>query len=325
VLKTLLQRRGSWTSGEEIAADLNISRTAIWKHIRSLRLEGCHIEASTKRGYRISDLPDLLLPEIIKNGLDTKFVGQTIHHFAEVSSTNALAKDMAPSAKEGTVILTEVQTEGKGRMDRFWNSPPGGVWMSVIFKPDLHPTMAFKINIAFSVAIARTLSCLYGLDVGIKWPNDLTIMERKICGILIEMNAEIDRLNYVVAGAGINANVCQDKFPIEWRATSLREELGRKVSRVELVQNLLREIEIVHQEMISSFEEVHAEWLRCSVTLGRRVRIISRRREFEGVAFGLDEDGALWVRENDGTETKVLAGDCIHLRSTELGDGFKNF
>lgn len=264
--------------------------------------------------------PDILAKELIECKLETEFVGRPILFCKEVVSTNAVAKEMAFSASNGTVILAEVQTSGRGRMNRFWNSPPGGIWMSIILKPKIMPSEAFKINLAISVALTRALFHLYGLDVGIKWPNDLIVGENKICGVLTEIGAEMDGLNYAVVGIGINANIDPDSFPEEWKAASLSRELGRAVSRAELVQKVLLEVERAYEEMLESFELISKEWSTRSVTLKRRVKIITKTSEFEGVAVGLEEDGALKVRRDDGTETKVMAGDCVHLRpSCQLG------
>ena len=314
VLRSLLQKRGSWVSGEEIGSSLGVSRAAVWKGVNSLRSEGYEIESSSGRGYRLVGDSDILAEELIVCDLKTEFVGRPTHFYKEVVSTNAVAKEVASSASNGTAILAEVQTGGRGRMDRPWHSPSGGVWISVILKPKFMPAEAFKVNLTVSVALARALFHLYGLDVGIKWPNDLIVGNKKICGVLTEIGAEMDGLDYAVVGMGINANVDPDSFPEEWKATSLSCELGRDVSRVELIQRILFEVERAYKEMLESFELISNEWAARSVTLKRRVKIITRTSEFEGVATTLEEDGALRVRRDDGTETKVMAGDCVHLR-----------
>lgn len=311
--RELTQRLGSWTSGQEMAESLGISRAAVWKQIQSLRAEGYEIEAS-KKGYRLSSLPDILSDDLIKSGLKTKFVGRTVISRPSLVSTNAEAKKIAPSADNGTVVLAEVQTIGRGRMKRSWHSPRGGVWMSVILKPRIPPAFAFRVNIAAAVAVARALEGLYGLEVGIKWPNDLVVREKKVCGILTEIGAEMDSLNYAVVGIGINANLDPDSFPEDWKATSISRELGRDVLRVELVQRVLGEVERACGEMAASFDQVIGEWSARSATLGRRVRIITRSGEFEGLAESLEADGALLVRRDDGPGERVLAGDCVHLR-----------
>jgi BirA family biotin operon repressor/biotin-[acetyl-CoA-carboxylase] ligase len=301
---------GSWVSGEEIAARLGITRAAVWKQVQSLRALGYEIEASTNRGYRLACSPDILDKGRIRP--KTKILGKDLRCYLEVPSTNEAAKEIARGCQDGTVILAEVQTEGRGRLNRSWLSPPGGVWMSLILKPELPVAHAYRINMAVGVAIARTISCLYGLRAGIKWPNDILVNERKLSGILTEISAEMDRIEYAVVGVGVNANVDVDDFPEEWRATSLSRELGFPVSRVELVQRLLEEVEEAYTRIGSP--EIYREWRDLSATLGRRVRVASHEGEFEGQAVSLSEDGALSLSTSSGIR-RVLAGDCIHLRA----------
>jgi BirA family biotin operon repressor/biotin-[acetyl-CoA-carboxylase] ligase len=309
----LVRRLGSWTSGQELARSLKISRAAVWKQVQSLRVEGYEIEASRK-GYRLASMPDLISEDLVKAGLETKFVGRTILSRSSVTSTNAEAKRIAPSSENGTVVVAEVQTVGRGRMERSWHSPKGGIWMSVILKPHIPPALASRVNMAAAVALARALEGLYGLDVRIKWPNDLLVGEMKVSGILTEIGAEMDSLDYAVVGIGINANLDPDLFPEEWKATSISRLLGRDVLRARLVQRVLEELEGACEEVEASFDQVYEEWKDRSATLGRRVRIITRSGEFEGRAEALEADGALVVRRDDGPFERVIAGDCVHLR-----------
>ena len=313
IKRSLIQSLGSWISGQELAGSLKISRAAVWKQVGSLRAEGYEIEAS-RRGYRLVSLPDLICEDLVKAGLETKFVGGTVLSRQTVLSTNAEAKRIASSAENGTVVVAEVQTAGRGRMERSWHSPKGGVWMSVILKPRIPPSFAPRVNMAAAVAVARALEGLYGLEVRIKWPNDLLVGERKVSGILTEIGAEMDLLDYAVVGIGINANFNSDLFPEEWKATSISQLLGRDVLRVGLVQRVLKELEGACEEVEASFDRVYEEWMGRSATLGQRVRIITRSGEFEGCAQALEADGALVVRRDDGLLERVLAGDCVHLR-----------
>lgn len=328
-----------------MAARLGISRAAVWKQIRSLRKRGYEIESSTKKGYRLAGNHDILDADLIRSGLKTQWLGKDLRCFSIVTSTNEVARTIAlecrndginravngtarivkgtanngpadAPANNGTVILAEVQTRGRGRLSRSWASPPGGVWMSLILRPQISLDRAYRINMAISVAICKALADLYGLAAGIKWPNDLLIEEKKICGILMEVSAEVDRLEYVVVGIGINANVDVSGYPAEWRSTSLRQELGREVSRVGLIQKILLEIENSYQHMDS--KEIWEEWRNRSVTLGRQVRISSVSGDIIGEAVDLAEDGGLIIqsRDQDGLH-RVLAGDCIHLRALE--------
>jgi len=296
-----------------MAARLGVSRAAVWKQIEALRATGYEIEASTRKGYRMLAKPDLLDSDLILSGLETKWLGKNLLCFYEVDSTNVVAASMAQKADNGTVILAERQTQGRGRLARSWASPQGGVWMSIILKPDMPMAHVYRLNMIASIALARAFFGLYGLSAGIKWPNDLLIGDRKICGILMEINAEVDRLNYVIMGLGINANIDVSGFPEEWRSTSLSQEMKRKIMRVELIQRILQEMEEAYEKMGS--KEIYEEWRGRSITLGRQVRINSTYGDLYGKAMDLEEDGALIIKtEND--LKRVLAGDCIHLRAT---------
>jgi BirA family transcriptional regulator, biotin operon repressor / biotin---[acetyl-CoA-carboxylase] ligase len=303
---------GVWVSGEEIASYLGVSRAAIWKQIQILRTKGYKIESSTNKGYLLAEGQDLLDPKLIQRGLNTKFVGTDLRYFRDVKSTNETARMIASNCKDGTVVLAEVQTEGKGRLSRSWHSPPGGIWMSIVQKPMIPLASAYWINMAASVAVARSLFRLYGLKAGIKWPNDLLIGEQKICGILMEVSAETDRLEHAVVGIGLNANLDVDDFPKDWNATSLCEILGYMVSRNDLIRTLLQEIDLTYAQIGSS--KILSEWRNRSTTLGRQVRITSAEENIEGEAVFLSDDGALFVKLPSEIR-RIVAGDCIHLRA----------
>lgn len=297
-----------------MAAKLGISRAAVWKQIRNLRKRGYEIEAATKKGYHLAYKPDHVDADMILSGLKTRWLGRDMRSFPEVTSTNEVARSLAPNCQNGTVILAETQTEGRGRLSRHWASPPGGVWMSLILKPEIPLDRIYQINMAVSVAISRAIFSLLGLEAGIKWPNDLLIRGRKICGILMEVSAEVGRLDYAVVGLGINANVRLSNFPAEWMSTSLARESGHEVNRRDLIQRILMDIEEAYDVMGSN--EIYKEWRHKSITLGRRVRITSSSGALLGVVEDLNEDGTLLLRTDSGLQ-RVLAGDCIHLRPLE--------
>jgi len=305
---------GEWVSGEEMAKRLAISRAAVWKQIQVLRRRGYEISATTGKGYRLAKKSDLLDADRISRCLKTKWLGRDMRIFAKVGSTNASALSMALSCQNGTVILAEVQTEGRGRLSRPWASPPGGIWMSLILKPKMPLDHIYQINMAASVALCRALSSMLGLQAGIKWPNDLLIRELKICGMLMEVSAQLDRLDYVVLGLGLNANNDPSGFPTEWRSTSLAAELCHDLDRCDLICRLLEEIEVAYENMGS--KEIYEEWRSRSLTLGRQVRITSAAGNQVGLAVDLAEDGALLLRTGDELK-RILAGDCIHLRAIE--------
>lgn len=303
-------------SGEQLAKELCVSRSAIWKHIQALRAEGYMIKSSTKLGYALADMPDVLTPAMIKAGLKTSIMGRDIHYFKETESTNTIAMEIANMVEEGTVVIAESQTRGRGRMGRKWLSPEGGIWLSIILKPRIKPWHVSRITILTGVSVAKTIRS-YALDARIKWPNDILINEKKVCGILTELEAEIDQVEYCVVGIGIDANVDIEVFPEETRenSTSLRKELGKHINRGEFVQRLLEEIEKEYMKLQrSEFPSILDEWRAMSATIGEWVKITTSSRTIYGEAIGVDNDGALILETGEGKLEKIVAGTCEHLR-----------
>lgn len=301
---------GEWVSGEYIARRQGLSRAAVWKQIQALRKRGYRIASSTRRGYLLMDQPDLLDAGRIKKDLATRWLGRDLLILSEASSTNAVALSSVGQRQSGSVILAEIQKEGRGRLSRSWASPQGGIWMSLVLKPDIPLSRVYRINMAASVSICRAISRL-GLEAGIKWPNDILIQEKKVCGILTELGAQMDRLDYVVVGVGLNANNDTAAFPSQWRSTSLAAELGRSIDRCALVAAILNEMEKAIDNMESL--EVYEEWRSLSLSLGERVRISSAEGDLTGQVVDLDGDGAL-ILQQGREKRRILAGDCIHLR-----------
>jgi BirA family biotin operon repressor/biotin-[acetyl-CoA-carboxylase] ligase len=299
-----LRQSTDYVSGDTLSLQLAISRVSVWKHIRSLKKEGYVIEASP-RGYRLVSSPDLLLPY--------EFPGlqQKIHHFREIGSTMDAARELAKKgAKEGTIVIAEAQTHGRGRLSREWLSPEGGIYFTIVLRPRISPADAPRINLMASVAVAATLRKFFGLKAELKWPNDVLIGGRKVCGILAEMDAEIDAVNFVNVGIGINANSSVAGF--EKTATSLKDTLGKQISRKELLRALIMEIE--QRQPLLMKPDLLEEWKKLSVTLNKDVRIIAPGEAIVGRAIDIDTTGALIITEKDGSLKKAMAGDCIHLR-----------
>ena len=317
ILKLLRQQSQDYLSGEEISRQLAVSRTAVWKHIRELKNHGYEIEAHPRKGYRLKSRPDLLLPEEIRAGLSTQLLGSQIVHFYDTSSTNNEAKRLAADdAVEGTIVVSEAQTLGRGRLNRGWFSPPGGgVWVSVILRPPFPPQEAPKCTLMAAVATVEAIREASGLNCGIKWPNDILWQGRKLVGILTEMSAEMDAINFVVLGIGINVSLQENDFPEELRniGASISMGAGREVSRVEVLQKLLERLEHWYQVVKKEgFEPVLEAWRRESITLGQPVRVLAGEETYDGVAEELAEDGSLLVRTENGLR-RVLAGD-VSLR-----------
>ncbi|MDD5617394.1 MAG: biotin--[acetyl-CoA-carboxylase] ligase [Candidatus Methanoperedens sp.] len=316
ILENLILNRGKYVSGEMLASEHSVSRAAIWKHVQALRDEGYMIKSSTKEGYTIVGSPDVLAPAEIKAGLKTRMMGKNIHYFKETESTNILARDMAGSVEEGTVVIAESQTGGRGRMGRKWISPEGGIWLSVVLKPRMQPLHAPRITLLAGVAVAKTIR-EFGLPAKIKWPNDVLINGKKVCGILTEIGAEMDSIQYVVVGVGIDANVDTETFPEEFRdtSTSLKNELGCDINRVEFVQKLLVELEALYLKFQNEgFTSIIEEWRMMSATIGEWVKITTQSRIMYGEAVGVDSDGALILETGEGRLEKIVAGNCEHLR-----------
>lgn len=257
---------------------------------------------------------DPLNRDLILSDLETRWLGRDLRLYAQVGSTNDIARSLAQSGVRNTVVLAEAQSEGRGRLSRSWESPRGGIWMSLILQPDIPLALAYRINMAVCVAACRAISRLLDIDVGIKWPNDLMIKERKVGGILMEISSDGLHLDYAIVGLGINANIDPSAFAEDWVATSLSHELGSEISRSALIQRTLLEIEWAYEVMGS--EEIYDEWRRRSATIGRMVRIVLNRGELVGEVVDLADDGAILLRTS-GKLVRVLAGDCIHLRGVK--------
>jgi BirA family biotin operon repressor/biotin-[acetyl-CoA-carboxylase] ligase len=320
ILERLRTEPGKYVSGEEISHDLGVSRTAIWKHVQSLRDDGYEIESSRRLGYRLAAVSDRMLPTEIQRVLHSRVFGQKIHHFRRVSSTNLVAREMArEGTAEGTLVVAEEQTHGRGRLGREWVSPAGtGIWMSLILRPSIPPTDAPRLTLAAAVAVADAVGEIVGISPEIKWPNDLLFGGKKFCGILTEMDAEMERVNFVILGIGINVNQLASDFPEPLRslATSLRETCGRRVSRPDLVCRILERLEDRCRQTVSTdFEQILTAWRANSTTLGRPVTVTSVAGTIEGLAEDVDADGSLLVRLDNGVLQRVMAGEVTLRRA----------
>lgn len=318
VLTTLRENEGRLVSGAELAQKLGVSRAAVWKHVKRLRDEGYGIETVPFEGYKLLSRPDLMLSAEIKATLTTERLGNEIYSFQETSSTSDVASALARGgAEEGTVVVADKQTAGRGRIGRSWESPPSvGIWMSVILRPRVPPMNAPQLTIASAVAVADLLHEETGLEASIDWPNDIVVRGKKVCGILTEMVAEQDRVEFVILGIGLNVNHTEQDLSPELTdiATSLYLEDGVKRDRTALLCKLLERFE-TYYEMLQAgrFSEIAARWSANSYTLGRRVRCTSDGQPVEGISESLGLDGALLVRTDDGELRRVTSGDVLYM------------
>jgi len=299
----ILREHNDYISGAELSIRLGISREAIWKSINRLKRYGYKIESKKGIGYRLVANSKLLLPWEIKNGLNTKFIGKEIIHKITLDSTQDLALKIAERKPEGTVIIAEEQAKGKGRFGKEWYSPQGGIWFSLILKPKTELWNITLLPLAIGVAIADSLTKL-NLDVRLKWPNDLVINNKKVAGILLDVSAEEAKVNYIVIGVGINANIDDDRL-LGLNATSIKMELGYEIDRVKLTQDILRSIEYRYEH----FDECLNDYKARCITLNRRVNVKTLSEEFVGDAVNIDTDGSLIIVLDDNSIRRVFSSE----------------
>lgn len=317
ILRFLRSSHTGFVSGEELARKCGISRTMVWKHIKSLEHEGFGIEAVPSQGYRITSEPDLLRKSDLSQGLKTRIIGRQIHLLPEVASTNTLAMEMASQAlPEGTVVIAETQTGGKGRLGRKWVSPKGNLYLSVILRPNIPIYKAPLITLMGAVAVASAIRTTCGVQAAIKWPNDIYVAGKKVGGLLTEMSAEQDRIKHVVLGIGVDVNMGLDALPAEIRAitTTLAAETGKRVDRTPLLRQLLIDLERWYQVFLRNDAVVLKEWETLNMTIGNRVAVSGLVEMLEGRAERIDSDGRLIIKLDDGSLRQVAAGDVTILK-----------
>jgi BirA family biotin operon repressor/biotin-[acetyl-CoA-carboxylase] ligase len=303
-----------YLSGEAVSRELQVSRTAVWKQIRKLEESGYSFEASRKLGYRLLSRPDLLTEERIVANLRTSVFGRRLLLLDKVDSTQNIAAQLAEQgAEEGTLVLAEQQLSGRGRMGRGWISPYAkGLWMSMVLRPPLLVSSAPQLTLLTAVALCRALRSSTGLDIGIKWPNDLLVGGKKLSGILLESAAEDERIRHIVAGVGISVNLEASDYPEELleRAESLRIAAGRLFDRAEIAAGFLNEWESLYRLYLSEgFAPVKLLWEALSVSLHRKTVLMTPQGEVTGTPVGLHESGALQVKLEDGTVKTLFSAE----------------
>ena len=315
----ILERADAPISGETISNELGITRSAVWKQIKELRQMGYSISSSQKEGYRLTLSSSRLLPYEVHKKLHTQFIGKNVRYLETTPSTNVIGKqicqDEGIEKLDGTVIIAEEQSGAVGRMGRAWISPGGGIWITIVLKPCVPVDHIFMITMAGSIAVARAMRREFELGALIKWPNDILIGNKKVAGLLLELEAEADTVHYCLLGIGVNVNVPISHFTPELRKeiTSVSAELGHDVDRAAFLARILKEFES-HYLLIESgeYDTILREWKSLSCTLEKRVQIRTLRNSFEGEAVDIDEFGALIIRKDNGKLERVIAGDCHH-------------
>lgn len=309
----LLHDADDYISGEDMSNLLGVSRTAVWKVMKQLKEQGYEIESVTRRGYKLITSPDLLNREELSYDLQTTFMGKEMCTYKSLGSTNQEAKKLALEGLDnGAVIIADEQTAGKGRRGRTWVSPAGtGIWMSILLRPDIQPQNASMLTIVAGLAVCEVIREFTGLKAEIKWPNDIVLGGKKICGLLTEMNSEIDYINFIVVGIGINVNV--ESFPEELGhiATSLLLEGGQSYSRKMLVKRILERFERYYLEFLKTedLRSIIESYNSHCVNIDRQVRVISKHKELQGIVKEVTPKGELIVVDDEGTEHVIMSGE----------------
>lgn len=313
----LLKGGAEYVSGQRLSEALGFSRAAVWKHIRALRKMGYSIEASPSKGYRLKGQAPFNGVEIASM-LTTEFIGKAVHFFDELDSTNIKAFEHGRGgAPEGTVVVADGQTKGKGRIGRRWESPHGlNLYASIILRPQVVPQGAQGLTFVAAVAAAEAVSS-FGLKPAVKWPNDILLNNRKTAGILLEMDSEPDRVHFVVVGIGVNLNISKDMMPdyIKNTATSMMAEKGAPIDRAAFTAGLLSSMERWYKVYLTQgFTPVLDEWKKYFDAQGKAVKVTFFDSQITGTCVGVDDTGALLVRKDSGEVEKVVSGDVEAVR-----------
>ena len=308
-----LSESGDYVSGQDLCDEFNVSRTAVWKAVEGLKKQGYEIEGITGKGYRLLNAPDLINETAVAGKLTTKKWGRNYLFFEETDSTNEVIKrEAALGAPEGTLAVAELQTHGKGRRGRNWVSPKGsGVWMSFLLKPEINPAKASMLTLVSALAAKKACDEVCGKETFIKWPNDIVLDEKKICGMLTEMSTEIEVINYVVIGIGFNVNTVSFPDEIKETASSMYIETGKKIVRSDLIASYGKYFEAYYEKFLETgdLSFLKEEYNKSLVSRNRRVKIIEKNGEFVGEALGIDDNGELLVKTENGAVKKIMSGE----------------
>ncbi len=318
MLEALYEKKGDYISGEELANLFGVSRTAIWKHMNQIKLEGYNVE-TTKKGYRILDANEKLLPMDIKARLEAHNFGGNILHFESIDSTNNHAKKIAYEVPEGTIVISEEQQAGRGRMGKGWSSPKGeGIWMSIILKPMIPPTEASMLTQVAAAAVCKAIREATGLPALIKWPNDIVVNGKKVCGILTEMAGELNEVSYIIVGIGINVNISY--FPEELRlnATSLLLENKEKINRNYLTALIINKFAALYSAFIEERNfNLSLDICRVySAVIGKTIYLVRGEERQQVLALDITDEGLLKIRQSNGEETTIISGE-VSIRGEE--------
>jgi BirA family transcriptional regulator, biotin operon repressor / biotin---[acetyl-CoA-carboxylase] ligase len=315
LIQMLIQNMDAYVSGEDLSKVYGVTRAAIWKHIQALKEQGCDIVCTPHKGYKLRAMPDSMRPEFLMAWLSTRYIGKDMRYYDRIDSTNTKARELAASGcPKGMLVLADEQTSGKGRLGRRWHSPPGtGIYASFVIRPDLHPSQAPQITAVAALAVLRALKTMTGMDAKIKWPNDIVAGDRKLAGIMTEMSADMDRINWIVAGIGINVNNAEFPPEIAMQSTSVRLLTGNTFSRVQVLLTMCHELEDLLNQLENDFRPILEEYAGSSAVMDKPVVIQLHDTKINGIVKGFDTDGALILETEDGQRKRIVSGE-VSLR-----------
>lgn len=313
---TALRENDGFVSGQNLCKVLGVSRTAVWKGINKLKEEGYSIEAIPNKGYRLLEAPDILSEIELRSIRKTKWAAKEIRYYDSTDSTNTQAKRLAEEGcGHGTLVVAGTQDAGKGRRGRNWESPPGeGIFMTMLLKPEFSPKCAPMLTLVTALAVTKALQEFFQIPAQIKWPNDIVLKGKKICGILTEMSAEMEYINYVVIGIGVN--VMNQRIPedIRDKATSIFLETGKKIHRSSLVEAVWEEFEEYYDKFMETkdLSGMYKEYNQYLVNMHQQVKVLDPKKPFEGKAMGITENGELIV--DTWEARRLVSGGEVSVR-----------
>ena len=317
IVTLLKSHQSEFLSGEKLSKSLSLSRASVWKNIKKLQSLGYKIESRPKSGYLLQQSTDLLVPWEVSDGLQTDIIGRKIYYFGTIDSTQNFAIELAKRPHEnGSLVIADRQTQGRGRLNRKWVSPKGGIWMSILLRPNFEPSYTSLFPMATSLALAVSIEKTLKIKTELKWPNDVTIKGNKVAGILIDASVESNKIDYLIIGIGINfrinpgtisKSIKQKKYGI---ATLISKDQGTRPA--ELVQQFLLELEKTYNNILTgNVGTIRKEWIKRSSTIGKNVTITTTTGTLKGKVTGIDKTGALILSRN-GIVQHVLAGDMTY-------------
>ena len=318
VLSFFQTHDSEYLSGQDLSDVLKISRVAVWKHIKKIQTLGYKIESKQKLGYRLIDNTEKLLPWEITRDLKTKLIGKRVYYFEEIDSTQNFAQNIAAEKKEnGTIIIAEKQTSGRGRLDRKWTSPKGGIWFSLIIHPKFDVSSSTLIPILSAVALSKSIKSVLDIETEVKWPNDITMNGKKVAGVLVDASFQTNSIDYLILGIGINFDI--DAKKLEKRLTktpnfygidSLRGKEDKTPPKTLLKEFLLQFEKNLFQLDKGEKSKIIKEWTKRAAGIGKKITINTSNGKISGISQGIDNDGALKIKTRNETK-KIYVGDVV--------------